>query len=69
MTVAARAGAGGVIFRIGSHKGAGFETVTDQIAEAITRVLEATPPEATLVLENSAGQGSTVSAKFAEQGR
>jgi deoxyribonuclease-4 len=61
-------GAKGAIFHTGSHKGAGFDGVLSQIAEAIGSVLEATPEETWLILENSAGQGGTVGGRFAELG-
>jgi deoxyribonuclease-4 len=59
-------GALGTIFHTGSHKGAGFDGVLSQIAGAIERVLETTPPQTWLILENSAGQGGTVGGRFAE---
>jgi deoxyribonuclease IV len=59
-------GALGTIFHVGSHKGAGFDGVLSQIAAAIERVLDATPPQTWLILENSAGQGGTVGSRFAE---
>ncbi|MGH2586831.1 MAG: deoxyribonuclease IV [Dehalococcoidia bacterium] len=59
-------GARGTIFHVGSHKGSGFDGVLPQIAASIGRVLEATPPETWLILENSAGQGGTVGGRFAE---
>jgi deoxyribonuclease-4 len=61
-------GAQGTIFHVGSHRGAGFDTVLPQIAGAIERVLEVTPPETWLILENSAGQGGTVGGRFSELG-
>jgi deoxyribonuclease IV len=68
MTFCAGGGAEGVIFHIGSHKGAGFDTVQSQIAAAISDVLESTPPEVALIVENSAGQGGSVGSSFAELG-
>ncbi len=68
MTFCGRSGAKGVIFHVGSHKGVGFEAVLPQIRETITRVLEDTPDETWLILENSAGQGGTIGSKFAELG-
>lgn len=64
----ARSGAQGVIFHVGSHKGAGFDGVLAQVAGAIERVLADTPAEASLILENSAGQGGSVGSTFAELG-
>ncbi len=63
-----KCGARGVIFHPGSHKGAGFAAVADQVAGALRDVLAATPEGTWLILENSAGQGGTVGAKFAELG-
>lgn len=59
-------GARGTIFHTGSHKGAGFDGALSQIAGAIERVLETTPPQTWLILENSAGQGGTVGGRFSE---
>jgi deoxyribonuclease-4 len=59
-------GALGTIFHVGSHRGAGFDAVLPQIAGAIERVLDATPEQTWLILENSAGQGGTVGSRFAE---
>jgi deoxyribonuclease-4 len=63
-----RGGASGVIFHIGSHKGAGFDGVLSQVAGAISDVLAGSPESARLILENSAGQGGTVGSSFAELG-
>lgn len=63
-----KSGARGLIFHIGSHKGAGFASVETQIVQAITDVLADTPEETWLMLENSAGQGGTVGSSFAELG-
>ena len=68
MTVAARVGARGVIFHLGSHKGAGFAAVLPQVTEAMERVLSETPDETWLILENSAGQGGSIGSTFAELG-
>ncbi len=68
MTFCGRAGGGGVIFHVGSHKGAGFDAVLPSVTTAIERVLSGTPDEANLILENSAGQGGTIGSTFAELG-
>ncbi|HZQ38355.1 MAG TPA: deoxyribonuclease IV [Dehalococcoidia bacterium] len=62
------AGALGTIFHVGSHKGAGFETVKPRIVAAMRDALERAPGESWLILENSAGAGNTLAAKFAEIG-
>jgi deoxyribonuclease IV len=69
MHAAALIGAKGVIFHLGSHKGAGYEACVDQVISECRRVLEATPPEAWLILENSAGMGGAIGSKFAELGK
>jgi deoxyribonuclease IV len=60
-------GVDGVIFHTGSHKGAGFETRLPSILEHIKRVLErADPQRARLLIENNAGLGGCVGARFEE---
>jgi deoxyribonuclease-4 len=62
-------GAGGVIFHLGSHRGAGLETVFGQVVESVRKVVEATPADTWLILENSAGMGDAIGSNFAELGR
>lgn len=62
------AGALGTIFHVGSHKGAGFETVKPRIVAAMRDALDRAPGESWLILENSAGAGNTLAAKFGEIG-
>ena len=69
MSSCAQLGIEGVIFHLGSHKGQGLDAVFDQICRACTEVLEATPPDALLILENSAGAGGTIGSRFADLGR
>ena len=68
MTLAANIGADGVIFHPGSHKGQGYEQVFDQAVNAIQRVLDNTPEGPYLCLENMAGMGQHLGAKFEELG-
>ncbi len=69
MNVAAQVGAAGVIFHGGSHKGVGFDGVLDQAASALTEVLESSPTDAWLIVENCDGMGSQIGASFGEIGR
>ncbi|HLZ72262.1 MAG TPA: deoxyribonuclease IV [Dehalococcoidia bacterium] len=62
------AGALGTIFHVGSHKGAGFDTVRPRIVAAMQEALTRAPGESWLIIENSAGAGNTIAAKFAEIG-
>lgn len=62
-------GAQGVIFHVGSHKGKGFENVADQVGEAVSQILAQTEGCGKLILENSAGAGGVIGAKFGEIGK
>ncbi len=60
-------GVDGVIFHTGSHKGAGFEARLPSITEHLQHVLErADPKSAKLLIENNAGLGGCVGARFEE---
>ncbi len=69
LEVASQLGVVGVVFHGGSHKGAGFDAVFDQAIDALKLVLERTPDDARLIIENSAGMGSHIGSSFAEIGR
>ena len=56
----------GVIFHVGSHRGAGFQQVLGQIVDSVRRVLAETPEDTWLILENSAGMGDSVGRKLGE---
>lgn len=68
MTVAAAAGAEGVVLHTGSHKGLGMEVVLGRVVEGIERILATSPDGATLALETMAGQGGTIGTKFSDLG-
>jgi deoxyribonuclease-4 len=68
MVVAHQIGAKGVIFHIGSHKGAGYERMLGQVADSMAKVLEKTPDDTWLIIENSAGMGQHVGAKLSDIG-
>ena len=61
-------GAQGVVLHTGSHRGRGFEAVAEQVTGALTRILDEAPGEPLLALENTAGQGGTIGARFGELG-
>ena len=61
--------AAGVVFHPGSHGGKGFETVFPQTVEAIKKVLDDSPKGPVLAVENMAGMGQHIGAKFEELGR
>jgi len=52
--------ADGVIFHIGSHLGAGFETGLERVVPALEQVLDRCNERTWLLMENSAGAGGTM---------
>jgi deoxyribonuclease-4 len=68
MDVCRQIGALGAIFHLGSHRGAGFEAVLPQVVSAVQRILEGSPGDTWLILENSAGMGGSVGSRFSELG-
>lgn len=56
MTNSAAIGGSGVVLHIGSHQGRGWEHDREQVIKSIKEVLENTPENSILLLENSAGQ-------------
>jgi deoxyribonuclease-4 len=52
--------ADGVIFHVGSHLGAGFETGLERTVTGLTRILERCEGDTWLLMENSAGAGGTI---------
>ena len=69
MNLAAQVGAAGVIVHPGSHKGAGYEAILQQTVSALERVLDSSPEGPWLTLENTAGMGQHIGARFDELGR
>ena len=68
MNVASDLGVMGVIFHLNSHQGRGFDGVFEQVVGAVREVLSASPDDALLILENSAGMGNHIGSKFSELG-
>jgi deoxyribonuclease-4 len=67
LAAADRLAINGVIFHTGSHKGVGFEQLLPQITEHLRQVMErANPTSARLLIENNAGMGGCVGARFEE---
>lgn len=60
MTNSEAIGSAGVVLHIGSHQGRGWESVKSQVISEIKLVLDSTPAESTLLLENSAGQNGKI---------
>src|SRR5581483_8640230 len=53
-------GADGVVFHVGSHQGAGFETGLERVTPALAQVLERCSQRTWLLMENTAGAGGTI---------
>jgi deoxyribonuclease-4 len=68
MKAASLIGAKGVIFHIGSHMGAGYDAKLNQVVEYVRKVVDNTPDDAWMILENAAGMGGALGSKFAELG-
>lgn len=72
LSVARGMAASGVVLHVGSHKGAGFEEVVKQIAEAFERALDDADPapegvaDCPILIENAAGAGGTVGRSLEE---
>lgn len=56
----------GVVVHLGSHQGRGWVAVKDQLVEVIQEILSDSPDEATLLIENSAGQKGKISSDLVE---
>lgn len=69
MGLASAIGADGVIVHPGSHGGAGYEAIFPQVVSSIQRVLAGSPEGPCLVLENMAGMGQHIGAKFEDLGQ
>ena len=69
MNLAADIEANAVIFHPGSHKGAGYDAIFDQVVSALKQVLDNSPDGPSLAVENMAGMGEHIGAKFEELGR
>ena len=69
MNLAADIEANAVIFHPGSHKGAGYDAIFDQVVDSLKRVLDNSPDSPSLAVENMAGMGEHIGAKFEELGR
>lgn len=62
-------GAMGVIFHLNSHKGNGFDGVFRRVVENMRRVLDNSPDDVMLLIENSAGMGDHIGSKLSEIGK
>lgn len=59
-----RFGAASVVFHIGSHGGAGEDAGIARLADGIARVLDGTPEQVMLLLENDVGGGGKLGYRF-----
>lgn len=68
LTIAPQMGIQGAIFHTGSHKGLGFTATKARVCEAMNRILDETPEESWLIIENNAGQGNLIARNSEEIG-
>jgi deoxyribonuclease-4 len=66
MDAACAIDAEGVVFHLGSHLGAGFETGLKRVIPALEQVLERCNDRTWLLMENSAGTGGTIGRSVGE---
>lgn len=72
LSVARAMASSGVVLHVGSHKGAGFEEVVTQVAQALRHALEHAAPapdgvaDCPILIENAAGAGGTVGRSLEE---
>ena len=71
LSVSRGMGASGVVLHVGSHMGAGFDTVLAQIAAGLSRALDEADDapdgvDCPILIENAAGTGGTVGRDFDE---
>jgi len=62
----ARLGAEYLIFHPGSHTGSGLESGIQKIAEALNQILTEVETETMILLENTAGAGTSIGEKFSQ---
>ncbi len=61
-----RVGGAGVVVHLGSHQGRGWEASRGQLVSLIDQILQQTPINSRLLIENSAGQNGKVNSDLAE---
>lgn len=61
LRIAPKMGFHGAVFHTGSHKGLGFDAVKKQVSEAFNEILDNSPEDSFLIIENNAGQGNLIS--------
>ena len=67
LAAADKLGIDGVIFHVGSHRGTGFEAALPGITERMRNAIQRADPQHTrLLIENNAGTGGCVGARFEE---
>lgn len=62
----AKIGGSGVVVHLGSHQGRGWEAVREGLATELTALVAGAPEEATLLIENSAGQNGKLCSDLSE---
>lgn len=62
----AAVGGRGVVVHLGSHQGRGWAAVREQVAKVIAAILETSPENSHLLIENSAGQSGKLCSDLSE---
>lgn len=58
-----------VVSHMGAHMGQGIEVGLSKVAEKTVEILDETPEDVTLLMETTAGQGSSLNSRFEELAR
>jgi deoxyribonuclease-4 len=66
MNFCERIGALGVVFHVGGHGGAGLDSVIDRVVDGLKKVLDRSPADVLLCLENNANKGDQIGGPFGE---
>lgn len=66
LTLGAQMKAVGTVTHLGSHKGAGMESVLETVVGGIRKVLDNSPSESAFIVENTAGAGGTIGRSLEE---
>ncbi|SFL14050.1 deoxyribonuclease IV [Halanaerobium salsuginis] len=64
-----RLGAEYLVFHPGSHTGSGFKAGINRISQALNDILAEVESDTMILLENTAGAGTTIGAKFSQLGQ
>lgn len=66
LKIASQINSVGVVVHLGSHQGRGYEAMREQMIDEIKNILDQTPVNSNLLIENSAGQNGKIASNLEE---